>query len=567
MASLGRAIVAILLVATFASTASAHCPKGATCGRVTVPLDHSGATPGTLSIAYAKLPAASFSDGTLVLIAGGPGQPAIPLTTRFADLLSTRLASYDIVAVDQRGSGGSSAVSCTVETRADVTRCATELGPARSFLTTSETAKDLEDVRRALRVEKLTLFGVSYGASVAQEYARRYPQRTAAVILDSPTPVDGLDGVDELRTFGTPRVLREVCFPGDCHRTVPDPDGALAEAIDRLPLKGTVGTSTGRRRTARATESLLYDAIAAADVSPGLRAGLPAAIASAANGDAAPLLHLADLYGDDAGTIGGVDVTRQLATSCIEARLPWAPDSPVASRADALTAFIAERAEAFAPFTPAVVLGHSLAGFCAYWPPTPKPEPAPSAAPAVPVLILSGRQDLRTPLESARRTAAMYPNATLFTVPGAGHSVLSTEPLECAASAVALFLADAPLTPCPKAGEIAGAPYAPATVGALRPTKLPGLAGRTFSAVTVTLTGVGYDTLAGAKRFAGLRGGFVRVRGGRLELRDVEWIGGVRVSGTVTEKRSTLTVDGPVDGTLRYVGDRVSGTLGGRSFG
>ena len=77
---------------------------------------------------------------------------------------------------------------------------------------------------------------------------------------------------------------------------------------------------------------------------------------------------------------------------------------------------------------------------------------------------------------------------------------------------------------------------------------------------------MGYDTVTGLERFPGLRGGYVRVRGKRLELHDVEWITGVRVSGTVTKRRSALTVDGPVDGTVSYVGDRVSGTLGGRSF-
>src|SRR6185503_4242630 len=105
-----------------------------------------------------------------------------------------------------------------------------KLGEKRAFLSTAETAKDLEDLRVGLGVEQLTPIGVSYGAVVAAEYARRFPAHTAAVVLDSPAPVDGLDGVGELRSFGLPRVLREVCFPGACHRTVPDPDEALAEA-------------------------------------------------------------------------------------------------------------------------------------------------------------------------------------------------------------------------------------------------------------------------------------------------------------------------------------------------
>ena len=80
-------------------------------------------------------------------------------------------------------------------------------------------------------MDKLTLFGVSYGAKVASEYARRYPASTAALVLDSPTPVDGLDGYDQLRTLGTPRVLKEVCYPGPCAATVSDPDAALAAAV------------------------------------------------------------------------------------------------------------------------------------------------------------------------------------------------------------------------------------------------------------------------------------------------------------------------------------------------
>ena len=150
----------------------------------------------------------------------------------------------------------------------------------------------------ALGVEKLTLLGVSYGAKVAGEYARRYPAQTAGLILDSPAPVDGLDGYDQLRTLGTPRVLREVCFPGLCHATVRDPEAALAAAAERLQdgaVRGPLVDRSGRVKTGAVRERDLYAALAASDLDPYLRAGLPAAIASLADGDAAPLLHLAAL--------------------------------------------------------------------------------------------------------------------------------------------------------------------------------------------------------------------------------------------------------------------------------
>ena len=97
--------------------------------------------------------------------------------------------------------------------------------------------------------------------------------------------------------------------------------------------------------------------------------------------------------------------------------LPWAPDSAVATRESALEAFITEHAGELAPFRAKTVLDASVTGLCAKWPSTPKPEAVSYLGPDVPVLVISGRADLRTPLESARRTAAQYPNATILGSP------------------------------------------------------------------------------------------------------------------------------------------------------
>ena len=69
-------------------------------------------------------------------------------------------------------------------------------------------------------------------------------------MLDSPVPVDGLDGYDQLRTLGTPRVLKEVCFPGPCDATVRDPDAALTAAVERLQrgsIRGPLVAPDGQR--------------------------------------------------------------------------------------------------------------------------------------------------------------------------------------------------------------------------------------------------------------------------------------------------------------------------------
>jgi pimeloyl-ACP methyl ester carboxylesterase len=575
-----RAVVlAALSLAALALTppvADAACPKGARCGTLTVPLDHSGATPGTLSLAYAKVPATGTRTGTIVFLSGGPGQAAIPLTRSVADVLEPLAADYDLVTVDQRGTGDSGAIDCDVERVRDVAGCAAKVGDKRAYWSTPETAKDLEDLRRALGVDKLTLLGVSYGAKVASEYARRYPASTAALVLDSPAPVDGLDGYDQLRALGTPRVLDEVCYPGPCAVTVRDADAALAAATERLQrgaIRGPLVAASGKVTTARVTESSLYNALSASDLSPSLRAGLPAAIASLADGDAAPLLHLGALQPSGQGGPDDVNSARLLATSCIEGRLPWAPDSPVASRAAAAKAFLAANSDVFKPFSAETVLSASLVGLCESWPPTPRPEAVPYLGPDVPVLVVSGRADLRTPLEDARRTALQYPNAQVLAVPGVGHSVLGTDLSGCAVKGTVAFLRGRPVAACSRTSAAArrqglSLPYAPASISDLRPTGTSGLAGRTFSAVSVTLAGVGYDAaFATSSRRPGLRAGYVTSTRKTLALHGVEWIRGVRVTGTLRSNGSgTLTVSGQsaAAGTLTFTRTHVSGTLGGR---
>src|SRR5688572_18207395 len=121
------ATIAVLTLGAFglgAASASAQCPEGAKCGKLTVPLDHKGTAPGTVDVAYGTLPATGTRTGTLVLLSGGPGQAALPILNDFAELVEPLRTNYDIVAVDQRGTGASGAVDCTIEDDSDVADCA-----------------------------------------------------------------------------------------------------------------------------------------------------------------------------------------------------------------------------------------------------------------------------------------------------------------------------------------------------------------------------------------------------------------------------------------------------------
>ena len=540
-------LAALAAVAPAAPAAAAErCPHGAQCAKLTVPLDHTGATPGTLTLAYARIPASGTRTGTLVALTGGPGQPGIP----FADQLATELISvtdaYDLVVPDMRGTGDSSALDCrAVDTPAEVAACGNALGARRPFLSTAETAEDLENLRVALGVDKLTLYGVSYGTKVAAEYARRFPDHTAAVILDSAVPVDGLDATAELPQLAVARMLREVCHPAACRRTVGDAGRALAKADARVRthlVTGPVVATNGRHRTVAVTERLLYAVVSASDLSPALRSGLPAAVASLARGDSAPLLHLATLPGGGDGGAGGINLARFLATSCIEGRLPWDPASPVAGRTDALRAFGTAQASAFAPFTAQTVLGQSTASLCASWPPTPRPPAVPAAGPDVPVLILSGRDDLRTPLEDAHRTQQQYPHAQLLEVPDVGHSVLGSDLSDCAQRGIVVFLAGRTVQKCHGRKAIAPAGYLPPTIAHLRPERPGGRAGRTLRALGLGIDAVSRDEVlrlfsgGGAGPVPGLRGGWAQFNGRRATFHAYSLFRGMRVSGSIRIK-------------------------------
>ncbi len=99
---------------------------------------------------------------------------------------------------------------------AAVRDCGGAIGPKRRFFGTADTVEDLELLRRALGVDKLTLDGVSYGTFVAERYALAHPERVERLVLDSVVPHDAplLLAVDNMQA--TARVLRAACREQRC---------------------------------------------------------------------------------------------------------------------------------------------------------------------------------------------------------------------------------------------------------------------------------------------------------------------------------------------------------------
>ena len=72
-----------------------------------------------------------------------------------------------------------------------LSQCARRLGKRFVSYRTSAAADDVDAVRRALGLDRITLYGDSYGTFFAQSYAFRHPDTLRALVLDSAYPAIG----------------------------------------------------------------------------------------------------------------------------------------------------------------------------------------------------------------------------------------------------------------------------------------------------------------------------------------------------------------------------------------
>ena len=573
------------------------CPHSSQfrCATLTVPLDHSGRTPGKIKLRVAAQRDFPRGAGLLVALAGGPGQAAVPFADQFVSTLSPMLRSRRLVVIDQRGTGSSGALSCpklqqmtetSVVLPSLVRDCAQQVGPRRRFYSTLDSVADLDAVRAAFGAPKVALMGVSYGTWVAEEYARVHPEQTESLILDSVVGPEQPSGFYLDTLAAIPRVTAEQCAARRCYGITPDPVGDLRAVMARVaeaPLRGEVYDKRGRARSASyESQDELGAVIGSGDLNPELQAQLPAAMAAARDGDYAQLLRLQAALGGPAESTREFSVGLNVITACLDSKLPYALSGPTDARTPLVTAALAGIAPAsYAPFTAGSVLSQSGVGDCLLFPTQSDTAPAPGPLPNVPALILAGRLDLRTPAENAIATAAVMPKASLVQLRGAGHDVLDSDRTGCAATALRKFAAGLKVgSPCADRDN-ASRPVqvAPRKLADAQPAR--GVDGTRGRALTVALDGVD-DALSTAymrlnagveARGGGLRGGSFDASNGPVELltlRGYRYATDLALDGSLrifsSGPRGSLTLRGAATGTLKLSSwNSASGVINGRA--
>jgi pimeloyl-ACP methyl ester carboxylesterase len=353
----------------------------------------------------------------IVFIDGGPGRAATADGWWAELVLGSLVATHPLVILDQRGTGNSAPLDCDLwpERRTSdrrypieaVRRCREELAPraALDAYGTKDAVMDLEAVRRALGIDELNLYGISYGARVAVGYALLFPGRVRSMVLHSPGPFAGRPDVSRHAS----RRVSEQAMPGQ-------PSGAVDSALRHLadgPLQvpfargsRTDSARVGPRVGAWLLRDLLYEPMAWEGLRPLIRSfrdrRASAAIATA----------LADFARGESGRSAGVHI----GITCSE-DVP-ARSAPIAGEWTSV------------PLEEFVEL-------CREWPRAQLPKWWGRAPPPnIPALLISGRWDPVMPADSAAAFARRAGGAHALIVEGGGHGGT----WECAIRAVEKFV-------------------------------------------------------------------------------------------------------------------------------
>ncbi len=570
--------------------APCHGSSGVQCSAVQVPLDWSGVVPGTIQLSVEELPAKGTPRGVMMLLAGGPGQ-ASALAFDLADfggLWQSIFPGYTLVAFDPRGTGNSGFLGCSIDSgtfvsEEQVTACGDALGPSRAYYTTAANADDVDAVRQALGVDKVGLWGTSYGTKVELAYALGFPTHVERLLLDSVVTPSGPDpyGLETLQNI--PAAMRALCGTAACHKISTNLAGQVAALANKAavkPITGRVRNAVGRLVTESLDGPTLLSIVVSTDLNPGLQAELPEAISAAAAGRPQALLRI-EAFAEGGLRMRGFatgDTSFSeglfLATMCSDGRFPWQPNDDFLTRQQALKAALsALPAGSTGPFGSwATQIGP--ASYCLFWPsPNGNAPLAAGPLPDVPVLALSGGLDMRTPTANAVSVVSQFPQGHVTVVPGVGHSVLTVDPSGCAENAVKVWLSGGtPPTRCKTARPyLAQVPKIPVSVAAARPSHgVTGLRGRTLTAAQSTVQDALAAGLTAGRPVSGLFGGRATADFEALVVAGYSDVPGLTVSGTLHVQDESsgallgvfgkVAVAGPkaARGVLTFSGSRVT---------
>jgi pimeloyl-ACP methyl ester carboxylesterase len=398
--------------------------EAARCGVLDVSENPSKPTGRRLQIGVAVIPATGEAQADpLVPLMGGPGEEAISEAAYFAEPFAPLRRDHDILLVDQRGTGRSSALRCDLYTADDpavslrdlfppaaVKRCEQQLS-ARVDLaqyTYTHFANDLEQVRRGLGYGKMNIFGGSYGTRAAQVLMRAYPQSVRTAYLGSVVPIDVIAPLTMAKSaqVALDSTLEACAAEPACNTAFPNLREEFHRIVARLDTGDVRVTIPGRGGSFPIHRGRVMEWFRSMNYRPSTAAGLPWMIHLAYMGDFGPIVEgvLSNARSADAGLSFGLF----FSITCNDD-----------------VAFMRE--EDIVRETQGTFLGdyrvRQQQAACKQWPkvshPTDYRTPVRSA---VPTLFVSGDLDGASPLWMTEHAAPGFSNRLEVVLRGKGHT-------------------------------------------------------------------------------------------------------------------------------------------------
>lgn len=182
------------------------------CAKLAVPLNHRRPHGRQIHLAISlREHTSSAADyrGIMLVNPGGPGGSGLTLAALQSAVPGTSAGRYDWIGFDPRGVGASTpSLHCSrayfgpdrpsyipttkrllhywmAKARAYTSKCRTaKAKQLLRFMTTPDSARDMDAIRKALGQQKISYYGFSYGTYLGAVYAQLFPKRVDRMVLD-----------------------------------------------------------------------------------------------------------------------------------------------------------------------------------------------------------------------------------------------------------------------------------------------------------------------------------------------------------------------------------------------
>ena len=441
------------------------------CGWLIVPEDWNAADSENIKIAVAVYHALQPDDSLtpVIYLSGGPAFGPLGKDGKYMNgwrwTADNRFPGRTLIVFDQRGIGlGQPSLTCpemkdptlwhpissspdqgfsTVEeVHAAYRKCMMghlEAGRQLHAFNTRQSANDVEALRRALGIDKIVLYGLSYGTRLALTVMDLHPDHIESAILDSVYPPQVIGAYNDANALGPvlDRLFEACARDADCAEAYPDLGARLMrvmQQLEREPVTIEIANMSGFEPVyVRVDHRMFMDVLREEMYQIARLPNLPMLISGVSNGQYWRLKQHVEnaVYGHWPGSYS---IGASLAVRCNDNA--GVANNRVLSLNNGDHAYLNDYVAWWDDYN-----------FCEFWPTRIESQNRSPVVSDIPSLILAGGLDPVTTVEHAEQAAETLRGSHLFVFPALGHVQLRSN--ECGWEVVDQFLARPDIRPNP----------------------------------------------------------------------------------------------------------------------